>query len=243
MRENRTTGSMRRGGNGCSYRERYNKGKTMFVRLLLNYLKQRKTKKDVEWIIEYAKNHPVEKTESKHEDAEEDNDISIAFNLTDSIDCSMSDVTYTLSLEYKSKDWEGDDILLCTSSKDSIYIHPLTFLQHAISAECNYLKNQDEQFIKDIENTKWFKFTYLEDSRDYPSISIERDKVLIKCHYLCPVFYISVINDNIIMIVDQLFDEYMNEIPKIFTEISTDLFKNASAVYDKDDEMWLHVDA
>ncbi len=215
----------------------------MFVRLILNYLKQRKTKKDIEWVIEYAKNHPVEKTEPIHKDVEEDNDISIAFNLTDSIDCSMSYVTYTLSLEYKSKDWEEDDILLSTSPKDSIYIHPSTFLQHAISSECNYIKNQDEQFIKNIENSKWFKFTYLEDSRDYPSISIERNKTLIKCHYLCPVFYISVINDNIIMVVDQLLDENMNEIPKIFTEISTNLFNKASAVYDKDDKMWLHVDA
>ena len=45
------------------------------------------------------------------------------------------------------------------------------------------------------------------------------------------------------MVVDNLFDENMEEIPKIFTEISTDLFNKTSAIYDSDEEMWLHTDA
>ena len=220
----------------------------MIVRLIFNYIKKQKMKKELQLLEEELKNHsiyepdPVPEEKTKTEEII-NNDIDIRLNLIDSIDVNINNSTYTISLEHESKDWEDDDILLSKTPSSSVFIHPWTFLKYTIDSECQFIKNQDNDFLKTIENSNWFKFTYLEDSRDYPSITIEKQPTVIKCHYLCPMFYIANINEKIILVVDNLYDENMDEIPKIFTTISSNLFDEASAAFDVEDEMWENTNA
>lgn len=218
----------------------------MFVRLIFNYIKNQKLKQGMRLLERELENHPLREPdpvpeENTKEGGTNNNDIKLT--VIESIDLNINKSTYVLTLEHASQNWEDDDILLSRSSSGAVFIHPHTFLKYAIASECNYLNNQDDDFLKNVENTDWFKFTYLEDSRDYPSIIIEGQPTSIKCHYLCPMFYIGNINDRIILIIDNLYDENMDQVPKIFTTITDNIFSEASATFDIVDELWQNTNA
>lgn len=183
--------------------------------------------------------------------SEQDSDIAgkeaqaiIGFSsdrIMSSISFRYDEETYKLTFLYEKKDWEEDDILLCESSDKTANIHPKTFLQYLKSTECSYIHTQDKGYVTFLENAPCLKFSYLEDSRDYPSISIDGTETEIRCKYLCPVFYILTKDEQVLLIVEGLRDSNGEDIPALFTDVKNNLFLDSSAEFDEEESVWVQI--
>jgi hypothetical protein len=162
-------------------------------------------------------------------------------NIVSSVPLQFGSTVYELSFQYEKEDWEGSDILLCKSHDREVNIHPATFLKYLESTDCNYLHNQGKSFIESLKHTPCLKFGYLEDSRDYPSITVEGAEVVIMCKYLCPIFYSFSKEEDVILIVDGLRDENGEEIPAVITDVKEYIFLESTAEFSVEEDVWIQI--
>jgi len=168
------------------------------------------------------------------------NSDEIDFKICESIELELSGEKYVISKHISSQDWEQDDILKSISFKSETFLHPQVFLDLFCRIKSRYLKDEPQIFLKKVLDTNWFKFRFMDDSRTYPSISIDDKEILIRCHYLCPVFYLGEIDKQLFLVCDDLYNENMDEIPRIISKVEDDsIFSTTSAVYDDEEELWM----
>lgn len=178
--------------------------------------------------------------ESKSDDGEDQPSSQFTPNFVmPTIQLNYSGKEYDLSFQYEKKDWEGDDILLCTFANEEAHLHPMAFFEHLKSASLNYLHSRIESEIRSLEQKPCIKFGYLEDSRDYPSFEIEGQEITVQSKYLCPVFYIVDAKAGPVLIVDALRDETGEDIPSVITDLPAGVLEKPSAMYSEEEGGWV----
>ncbi len=167
----------------------------------------------------------------------------IDLKISESMELELAGEECVISKHISSKDWEQDDILKSVSFKSETFLHPQVFLDLFCKIKSRYLKDESQTFLKKVLDTNWFKFRFMDDSRTYPSINIDDKEILIRCHYLCPVFYLGEIDKQLFLVCEDLYDENMDEIPRIMCKLEDDsIFSTSSAVYDDEEELWMQSD-
>lgn len=219
----------------------------MFLRLILNYLKKRKTLKQLAEIDEILKNHPEKVYEDENAEdaapsaAEDPSDIEIALKTVEPIAIQILGSKYQLSKHVVQQDWEHDDILRSESDSDQTFVHPQVFLDFLCDVGGRCLRDESGEFLNKVKTANWLEFRFMNDSRDYLPIKIAGQETHIRCHYLCPVFHIGMVDSQPFIICAELYDENRHEMPKIITELSQDLLADSSAYYDSEEAVWLQV--
>ena len=136
----------------------------------------------------------------------------------------------------------ANDILLAKSTHESVDIHPEALFNALKSSACHYVHEQESKFIDSLNNAPSIKCSYLNDSRQYPSVKIANENKQIRCKYLRPEFYILSMEGNALLVVQGLY-EMSGAIPVIYTTLSTHLFKQSSAEFDAESDMWRKTEA
>jgi hypothetical protein len=162
-------------------------------------------------------------------------------NAVTSLSLRFENSAYELSLLIEKEEWEDIDILLCKSNDREINLHPESFLKYLESTECDYFYNQDQSFIESLKDTPYLKFSYLEDSRNYPSITVEGDEVSVMCKYLSPIFYIFSKNKNVTLVVDELRDEDGEDIPPVIVSLKESVFLESAVEFCEEENAWIKI--
>jgi hypothetical protein len=162
-------------------------------------------------------------------------------NAVTSLSLHFDNSVYELSFLLKKEDWEDDDILLCKSNDREVNLHPASFLKYLESTDSDYFYNQDKSFIESLKDTPYLKFSYLEDSRNYPSITVEGGEVSVMCKYLSPIFYIFSKNKNVTLVVDELRDEDGEDIPPVIVSLKESVFLESAVEFCEEENAWIKI--
>lgn len=215
----------------------------MFLRLIIGYIRKRRLLKQVEELQALLDDHPVKESDpppqTKNEPARSaEVDLALNLDLVDSISVETGGRRYRVTREHAARDWEDDDILRCSSAARDTLVHPQTFLRFLERSDLRYVRNLGRSWIEQISAARWFKFGCMDDSRTYPSLLIEGGRVSIRCHYLCPKFYLAMLDRQAVLLVEDLVDDEMDELPRIMTVLTDDILGESSACFDQEEQRW-----
>ena len=200
----------------------------MFLRLIIGYIRKRRLLKQVEELQALLDDHPVKEPDPPPQTNNEpargaEADVILYLDLVDSISVETGGRRYRVTREHVARDWEDDDILRCNSWAGDTFVHPQTFLRFLERSDLRYVRNLDRSWIEQISAARWLKFGCMDDSRTYPSLPIEGDRVSIRCHYLCPKFYLAMLDRRAVLLVEDLVDDKTDELPRVMTVLTDDI--------------------
>ncbi|MEM9275618.1 MAG: hypothetical protein AAGA80_22045 [Cyanobacteria bacterium P01_F01_bin.143] len=155
-----------------------------------------------------------------------------------SVKIELLDSTISIRKLHEADSPEDSDVLGVSFGTEEYKVHPYALFEHLIKNKCHFWSDIDRSLRDKLSIQPWHQSDFCDDSREFFEIEVGERKIRMISKYLGARFYITGIDNRLILLARELVDSDSIEIPDIICDLEPEILKKDSARYDNEAELW-----